>query len=110
MFLFVFVIALLWSSKKYRLLKRLRLSRKRQTRLILLALGCSIIASIRLVTAYEPLFFAETLDLPALRVYMAAQTARRNIEAYQELENKVSADIDLKEKQQPDTKRRLHSR
>jgi len=97
LFLLVFVIALFWSAKKYRLLKRLRLSRKRQTRLILLALGCSIIASIRLVTAYEPLFFAETLDLPALRVYMAAQTARRNIEAYQELENKVSADIDLKE-------------
>ena len=89
----------LFAVRRCRLPVRSRISRRRQSRLVLGLLFLCLLASLRLGTAYMPLLAADTLDLPVLRVYAATRTAIRNINTYKDLEAKVSTDIDLRENQ-----------
>jgi len=88
------IFFLVW---KYHFLARIKISRKRQSRILLVLCSVSIIATLRMFSSYEPLFENGALDLPLQRGYAATETAIRSINAYEDLSSKVNSDIELTE-------------
>ncbi|MDQ0202895.1 phosphoethanolamine transferase [Pectinatus haikarae] len=54
-----------------------------------------ITAGFSLLLCYKPLILSNLLDIPAVRVYAAAQTAISNIRTYQNLDQEMSATDDI---------------
>jgi len=81
--------------QRYRILARIKISRRKQNRLVFLLLLVSSLTTLRICTAYVGLLENGSLDLPVQRTYTSLQTAINNIEAYQELSSKLNVESSI---------------
>ncbi len=84
--------------RRYLFAGRLSFIRKRwQVRLLLLLILAGAAAGGMLWHSYYSFVVNDSLDIPALRVYSAAQTAVQNIGAYENLDEQMEASVELTE-------------
>ena len=80
---------------RFHVLSRLRLSRRMQSRILVVVLIASMGYAIRMTTVYTEFFFDDVL--PIQRAYAATSTAVKNIQAYHKLTAQLSKDIEITE-------------
>lgn len=86
------ILAAVWHFRPF---SRIHISRRVQSRLLVLVLLVSFGYALRMTTVYTEFFFDDVL--PIQRAYAATSVAVKNIQAYQKLSSQLSTNIEITE-------------
>lgn len=90
-------LVVLFYCRRFRVLSRIHISRRVQSRILALVLLVSFGYAVRMTFVYTAFFFDDIL--PIQRVYASTSVAVKNMQAYHKLSSQLSTDIQITENQ-----------